>query len=172
MPSKKRGRERSNFQQRPTKKHQTAHPQDSQKGEDLWKVLSKISGAKQYGKVAVDEPIEDSQLFVKITNEQHSKLCDFITDLTKSLDAECLILHESFIELKSFSLLQGCVALTAVFNYLHKLYISPNELDYCKVNIATLLRGSVLVHRSVKVHQTESVDELLFRKNQPIKASF
>lgn len=165
MYGKKRQRPASaDFRHSPNKKQQTTLVPNKSKTDDLWKVLSNVTEDQSVAQLPIDKKIKYSQVFIKITPEQRLKLPIFLADLKRALELDTITLYEMFIELKSFTLLEGCVAVTAILNYLHKTGATPTNVKYWDINAASLLRGTVLVHKSVKVAQTESTSDLLFRK--------
>ncbi|CDO92372.1 unnamed protein product [Kluyveromyces dobzhanskii CBS 2104] len=166
MSGKKRQRPASAGSHHQANKKQQAKPTSVlSKTFDLWKILPNITQHEAVVQLPIGKKIKHSQVFIKITPKQRLELPIFLADLKRALELDNVSLHETFIELTAFTLLEGCVAITAILNYLRNVLIKPsNDIKYWEIDSTSLLRGSILVHKSVKVEQSDTVSDLLFRK--------
>lgn len=164
LPKKRLRNEAQSNLQTYSRKQQRVSASPLQKNQDIWSLLSKVTQSKKLERIKLDESIKASQIFVRITKSEYLKLPLFVSDLKRTLDSEIIVLHPSFIELKSFSLLQACIVLTAIINHLHNLSSSTSASSYSEMNPGSIIRGSVIVHKSTKVQQTETSQDILFRK--------
>lgn len=173
MYGRKRQRPASaDFHHVANKKQSYSLPHNASKLDNLWNVLPKVTQDNKISQLPIERIIKHSQILIRITEEQRLKLPIFLADLRRALELETITLHESFVELKAFTLLQASVAITAILNYLYRLSLRPEkDIKYWDVESACLLRGSLLVHKSVKIQQTETTSDILF-KRVPKRKSF